>query len=753
MCTSGRDREAMTTMTRSMRSRSSLLTVVILAASTVLLGRPGSVLADWTATDITHAAAYFAPRLALDGSGKTSAVFARIGDQPGIFVSSDATGSWSTGRLTDGDDFWPAIAIDGAGKRHVVYSSYGSSQGIYYMDDVGGGWSTPQRLSTDETDQASMAIDGGGHVHIVYVSRSFQPGLYYLSNSTGAFGPPTRIVASHRDDAPSLAIDSQGHLHVAWARFLPEAPGLYYMNNVAGPWVASRLTTFYAGTPSLVLDGADKAHIAYVKYLSSYSALHDITNASGPWVDAALWDDAAYDVGRPASAIDQGTEYVASGRFAKDPINVGGSGLTIYFGGGTMYHLPDDPAETDGRTPSMTFDGAHQLHLAYLRMTPTPGIAFYSADAASLQTKVDSRTLAGSVLDSSPSLALDPGTKQELAFERQSTASDDGIMAGTDAAGPWAVEHAAGTEAEPAVAVDSAGHRHIGYSDGTDVHHATDATGSWVDEVVGPGEDPGIAIGPSDEITLAYQSNGQLTIARKTTGSFFVLPTSVFFYRPSRPSIEVDSTGRTHGTLIDQGQLFYFTFKFGADGGTQFITEPATHSVLRLDAAAHAWIAYQVAEPTGAAGTYLANNSNGLWVTSRLTRTTAETAPSLAVDPTGHVYVAMGRYYWAADPGIYLVSNRTGPWVTTRVTTGSSDLDPSIVVDGSGRARIAYQSGWSGLSNLVQVDPLGVTGTQSTARGSEDVFTPAVADGSAPRSAPRSISGDQGPSVGVPMHH
>ena len=741
-------------MTRAARSRSTILVAALLAASTVLVGAgSGSALADWTTGDVTRDQAYVVPSLALDGSGKTSAVFARLGDQPGIYLGSDATGSWSTVRLTDEDDFWPAIAVDDAGKRHVVYSSYGASPGIYYMDDVGGAWSTPQRLSTDQTGEPSIAIDAGGHVHIVYVSRSFQPGLYYVTNATGAFETPARIVASHRDDGPSLAIDSLGHLHIAWARFAPEAPGLYYMDNATGPWVASRLTTSYAGTPSLVLDGSDKAHIAYVKYLSSYSALHDISNATGSWVDAALWDDAAYDVGRPTSAIDQGTLYVASGRFAKDPVNVGGSGMTIYFGGGTIYHLPDDPAETDGRTPSMAFDGAHVLHLAYVRMTPTPGLAYYSADATSLQTTIDSRTLAGSVLDSSASLALDPGTKQQLAFERQSTASDDGIMAGTDASGPWAVEHAAPTEAEPALAVDSAGHRHIAYADGTDVHHATDATGSWVDEVVGPGEDPGIAIGPSDEITLAYQSNGQLTIARKTIGSFFILPTSVFFYRPTRPSIEVDSTSRTHGTLIDQGQLFYFSFKFGADGGTQFIGEPVVSSVLRVDGAGHASIAYQVAEPATAAGTYLATNASGLWVKTRLTRTTAETAPSLALDASGHAYLAIGRYDWAADPGIYLVSNRTGAWVTTRVTTGSGDIDPTIVVDASGRARIVYQSGWSGLSNLVQIDPLGVTAAQSTMSASEGAVARAAGMADGPPSGPLSISREHEPSTGSPIRH
>ena len=687
---------------RLLRRATTILAACALAAAGLFgSGTAHPAGAVWTPTDLTSNAYLSAPQLVVDGTGANSVVYQRQGDDPGVILSAGSGSTWTDTRLDSGDDFSPVIALDAGDKRHVAFTRDGAARGIYYTSDATGSWSTPERLTTDLDDEPSIAVDAAGHVHIAYISFGFSPGLYYATNATGSW-VRVRLYAATVDYFPSIGLDSAGHVHIAWVRFAPEAPGLYYTTNATGAWVATRLTTYFANEPALAIDGADKVHIAFVRWQSTWTALYSTTNATGSWVETQIWDDSGYDIGFPTIAFDQGTVYVTAPRWAKDPL-AGGSGLTIFFSGG-IYHLPNDPAETDDHAPSMTFDAAHHLHLAFRRNVPTPGIAYYEATAADLVTAVDSRTLAGSILDSAPSLAMDGTSKQHVAFERDSTGSDNGIEAATDATGSWVFANAAGTQAPPAIAVDGSGHDHIAYSDGTNVHHATNATGSWVDEVVGPGESPVIAIDGSDHVTLAYQNTSVISVARNATGSWLI--DNVVGTDPGATiSAAVEPGGQVHIAFAATSSLFYVTQATqGGQAQSTLIASSADSPSLALDSSAHANIAYRVSGAS--AGTYYVTNKTGSWVSTRLTRTEAETAPSIAVDPAGHVFIAMARYYWAANPGIFIVTNRTGPWVTTQLTAQEDDLDPAIGTDGSGRMRIVYDNQGLGLTDLVESDPL-----------------------------------------------
>ncbi len=85
---------------------------------------------------------------------------------------------------------------------------------------------------------------------------------------------------------------------------------------------------------------------------------------------------------------------------------------------------------------------------------------------------------------------------------------------------------------------------------------------------------------------------------------------------------------------------------------------------------------------------------------TRLTRTYAGEAPSIALDASGKVYVAVARAYWAANPGVYLITNRTGAWVTSLVVDSFGTTGTSVVVKPGGLARIAYDNEDWGVSVL-----------------------------------------------------
>jgi hypothetical protein len=686
-----------------LRRAMTLVAALALAAAGLLsAGGAHRVAAVWTPTDLTRNPYLSRPHLVVDGASTDSVVYERQGDNPGVIVSTGSGSTWTDTRLDSGVDYDAVIALDAGGKRHVAFARAGAGQGIYYATDATGSWSAPLRVTTDMDGVPSIAVDAAGHVHIAYISFGFSPGLYYATNATGTW-VRSRLFGASLDYWPSIGIDSAGHVHIGWVRFAPEAPGLYYVTNATGTWAATRLTTYFASEPALAIDGSDKVHIAFVRWQSTWSALYSTTDETGSWIETQLWDDSAYDIGAPTISIDQGSTYVVAPRWPKDPAS-SGAGLTIFFGGG-MYHLPNDPAETDDDMPSMAFDtAAHRVHLAFQRTLPTPGIAYYEAANNDLTTALDSRTLAGSVMDSAPSLAMDGTFNQHLAFERDSTGSDNGIEAATDASGSWVFANAAGTQAPPAEAVDGSGHDHIAYSDGTNVHHVTNATGSWVDEVVGPGSDPGIALDAADHVTLVYKDGASIVIARNATGSWVLF--SFVSSSGGRPSVAVDGSGHTHFALIDSTFVVYYNDVSGS-WQALLVVPSADSPSLALDGSGHVHLTYR--SSGSAPGTYYATDKTGSWVTTRLTRTNAETAPSIAVDPAGHVFIAMARYYWAANPGIFIVSNRTGPWVTTQLTTKEGDVDPAIGTDGSGRLRIVYDSQGYGLSDLVESDPLGLT--------------------------------------------
>lgn len=129
---------------------------------------------------------------------------------------------------------YPDIVVDSEGNLHVVW--YGDASGfnwsqIWYAK-YDGSWSTPIRISTytnmeiNDQYEPSIAIDSNGYLHVVWTGGAHP--LYpdssqiWYAKYTTSWVPPLRLStrAGMESDnlqyTPSITIDSKDHIHVTW---------------------------------------------------------------------------------------------------------------------------------------------------------------------------------------------------------------------------------------------------------------------------------------------------------------------------------------------------------------------------------------------------------------------------------------------------------------------------------------------------------------------------------------------------------
>lgn len=137
------------------------------------------------------------------------------------------------GRLTE--QRWDNGSLDLAegpdGIIWAVWTAYEGDLYISYSQDGGITFVRPQPVARDDTRPArgpSLAVDGEGRVHLAWsVGEDPAADIHYtLSDSSGTILAEPAAVATSRghSDAPSLAVDDNGTVHLAYAE-ATEGPG------------------------------------------------------------------------------------------------------------------------------------------------------------------------------------------------------------------------------------------------------------------------------------------------------------------------------------------------------------------------------------------------------------------------------------------------------------------------------------------------------------------------------------------------
>ena len=143
-------------------------------------------------------------------------------------------------------------------------------------------------------------------------------------------------------------------------------------------------------------------------------------------------------------------------------------------------------------------------------------------------------------------------------------------------------------------------------------------------------------------------------------------------------------------------------------------------------------------------GVYYATNKTGTWVITRLSRSTADNVPAIALDSNDKAYIAFTRAYWAATPGVYLATDNTGAWQISRVSEDQYAGRPSLDIGPDGLADISFVNSVDGVSILAQDNTASTSGVKAALRGAVAKDRPTVrADEPKSSSAPSSADAGQ----------
>jgi hypothetical protein len=242
------------------------------------------------------------PSIALDSAGTPHVAYYNYTLQQFVYATPVSGSVWTTETVgpTGGPNWhwWSTLAIDASNIPHVAYHKSGCN--VMYATKATTTWST----STLEGSAAtfSLALDPAGKVHLAYsVTGGAPPAAGDLKLVTDASGPfPTTGAKIGDGHYASLAVDEQGHRHLAW--YETPKQKLRYATDASGSWNSDYpdQNTGVGEFPSLVRRADGSILIAY--YDRQNGDLKLATQAGGSWSVEVV--ESSNDVGRyPSLAI------------------------------------------------------------------------------------------------------------------------------------------------------------------------------------------------------------------------------------------------------------------------------------------------------------------------------------------------------------------------------------------------------------------------------------------------------------------
>ena len=373
-------------------------------------------------------------------------------DCDGLTDEEGATGCVDHYLDGDGDGYGldgdPRCLCEPDGESHYTATAAGDCEdgvdGINpgVLDAIAGwcadwsqGWSnyTIESHETDEMGQwPSIAVGADDTLHISYYHLT-DGDLKYVTNASGAWMAEVVDGAGDRGAHSSLALDADGHPHIAYQerdlKTNPEVGSLVYATKASGSWQITMVDEGFglAEYNSLALDANGKAHVSY--YDEQNKDLKYATNASGTWVTSAI--------------VTEGTV---------------------------------------GQYTSIVISSQGHVTIGYLDMSVYDPMVVSNASGAWVSQSVDTDGTAGKFV----SLGMDSAGHLHMAYHKVSGAD---LMYATDASGAWvtsAIDTDGAVGYQVALAVDVADHVHISYrhQQDWDMKYITNASGSWIDEVI-----------------------------------------------------------------------------------------------------------------------------------------------------------------------------------------------------------------------------------------------------------------------------
>ncbi len=167
-----------------------------------------------------------------------------------------------------------SVALDGEGKPWAVWEEWGPDEvdsEIHFAFWDGRGWSVPQLVTSASGGHApAIAFDGLGGGWLVWNEDG---GLFYSRQGGDAWSPKREIDTSlsTRDRSPSLAVDPQGVLWLAWSGFDGTDEEIFFSRWGEGDWEKAQRVNrddaspdLYDGSPYLAIGGDGQPWLLWV---------------------------------------------------------------------------------------------------------------------------------------------------------------------------------------------------------------------------------------------------------------------------------------------------------------------------------------------------------------------------------------------------------------------------------------------------------------------------------------------------------
>ena len=136
-------------------------------------------------------------------------------------------------------------------------------------------WGDDLRLTDDgaesslsQSNARSVAVDSQGHLHVVWSdNRDGNREIYYKSFDGAAWSADLRLtVADQVSTDPGIAVDGNDNLHVVWNDYRHSDYEIYYKRFDGASWGADTRLTSASGDsryPSIAVDGLDRIHVVW----------------------------------------------------------------------------------------------------------------------------------------------------------------------------------------------------------------------------------------------------------------------------------------------------------------------------------------------------------------------------------------------------------------------------------------------------------------------------------------------------------
>jgi hypothetical protein len=197
-------------------------------------------------------------------------------------VAGDGKGRLSSDRWDNGS---LDLVLGPGGEVHVAWTEYEGA--LWYRRSTDGGQTFAERLRIggDGTLPArgpSLAVEGGDTVHVAWTVGEDPAADVHLATSSDSgitFGAPTLVAESDgHADAPKLAVDGEGTVHLVYAEAPRRSPGRYQIQHrrrpsggkaFEGPRAISGTEMKgidHVGFPSVNIDGDNNLYVLWERF-------------------------------------------------------------------------------------------------------------------------------------------------------------------------------------------------------------------------------------------------------------------------------------------------------------------------------------------------------------------------------------------------------------------------------------------------------------------------------------------------------